>query len=55
MNDLEKKSANLESEGKKWVDGGKQEEIAKTINANAKWRDKVDEFLIHNYKINGKK
>ena len=29
--------------------------VPRTINANAKWRDKVDEFLIHNYKINGKK
>lgn len=29
--------------------------VPRTINANAKWRDKVDEFLIHNYKTNGKK
>lgn len=29
--------------------------VPRTINANANWRWEVDEFLIHNYKINGKK
>lgn len=29
--------------------------VPRTINANANWRWEVDEFLIHNYKINGRK
>ncbi len=27
--------------------------VPRTINANANWRWEVDEFLVHNYKING--
>lgn len=29
--------------------------VPRTINANANWRWEVDEFLVHNYKLNGRK